>query len=233
MIIVVQAARLHGFVTRKLCRRAACALRLFVSHTMDWERNGAARFLSRFTMLEIELKFPVESFDAILLQLKNWNIPQQPTIDEADHYFNAPDRDFARTDEAFRLRCIGDTNRITYKGPRQRGAVKTRTEIEIAIEKGRDAAEQFRRLVQHLGYRPTAVVKKRRICFDFERDDFALQACLDEVETLGRFVEIEIVTDAVQRDRAEQVLLQVTRELGLQQSEPRSYLEMVLAKQAS
>src|SRR5436190_13473096 len=112
-------------------------------------------------MLEIEMKFPVADFAAIEQQLQRWQAKQQPTIAEADHYFNAPDRDFGRTDEAFRLRCIGDDNRITYKGPKQGGLTKTRTEIEIALASGVQTAEQFRQLVQHLGYRPTAVVRKQ------------------------------------------------------------------------
>lgn len=184
-------------------------------------------------MLEIEMKFAVSDFAAIVQRLENWQATIQPTLEEADHYFNAPDRDFARTDEAFRLRCIGAQNRITYKGPKQGGLTKTRTEIEIALEPGPQAAESFRQLVQHLGYRPTAVVKKRRTCYDFRRGGFMLQACCDEVETLGRFVEIEIVADPADRQRAQDLLLEVVRDLGLPASEPRSYLEMVLAKQAS
>jgi adenylate cyclase class 2 len=184
-------------------------------------------------MLEIEMKFPVSNFDAITQHLGRWKAVAQPTIEEADHYFNAPDRDFGRTDEAFRLRCIGTANRVTYKGPKEGGPTKTRTEIEIGLEPGPEAAEQFRRLVQHLGYRPTAVVKKRRTCHDFQRDGFAMQACCDEVELLGRFVEVEIVTEPAQKERAQAVLLQVVRELGLPASEPRSYLEMVLARIAN
>ncbi len=184
-------------------------------------------------MLEIEMKFPVADFCAIQQHLTRWSAKILPAIEEADHYFNAPDRDFGKTDEAFRLRCIGEQNRITYKGAKQGGPTKTRTEIEIGLEPGGHAAEQFRRLVQHLGYRPTAVVKKRRSCYDFHRDGFALQACCDEVETLGRFVEIEIVAEPADRDRAQAILLDVVRELGLPASETRSYLEMVLAKQTA
>lgn len=181
-------------------------------------------------MLEIEMKFAVNDFDAIVPRLANWQAKVQPTLEEADHYFNAPDRDFGRTDEAFRLRCIGEQNRVTYKGPKQAGLTKTRTEIEIGLEPGSAAAQRFRQLVQHLGYRPTAVVKKKRTGYDFERQGFALQACCDEVETLGRFVEIEIVTEPAHRQRAQDLLLEVVRELGLPACEPRSYLEMVLAK---
>src|ERR1700684_1548999 len=108
-------------------------------------------------MLEIEMKFPVGDFGSVQQHMKRWQASVQPAIDEADHYFNAPDRDFARTDEAFRLRCVGEQNRITYKGPKQGGPTKTRTEIEIGLEPGAEAAEQFRQMVQHLGYRPTAV----------------------------------------------------------------------------
>jgi adenylate cyclase class 2 len=183
-------------------------------------------------MLEIEMKFPVSDFAAIVQQLSKWQAKVQPAVEEADHYFNAPDRDFAKTDEALRLRCIGEQNRITYKGPKQSGPAKTRTEIEIGIDSGTTAAEQFRQLVQHLGYRPTAVVKKRRMVCDFERDGFALQMCCDEVETLGRFIEIEIVAEPAEKQQAETILLDVARELGLPASERRSYLEMVLAKQS-
>jgi adenylate cyclase class 2 len=182
-------------------------------------------------MLEIELKFPVADFAPIEKHLAQWRARVQPAIEEADHYFNAPDRDFGKTDEAFRLRSIGALNRITYKGPKQGGAAKTRTEIEIAIEPGVQAADSFRKLVQSLGYRPTAVVKKRRTIYEFQRDGFDLQTCFDAVETLGLFVEVEIVAEPADRQRAEAVLLQVVAELGLTDKEPRSYLEMVLAKQ--
>jgi adenylate cyclase class 2 len=182
-------------------------------------------------MLEIEMKFPVADFDAVARKLREWHAAPQPAIEEADHYFNAPDRDFARTDEAFRLRRIGAANRITYKGPKQGGSAKTRTEIELGLEAGAEAADRFCQLAQHLGYRPTSVVRKRRVIYRFTRGEFSLEACLDEVESLGRFVEVEIVTEPGLKQQAEEMLLEVAQELGLHTSELRSYLEMVLAKE--
>jgi adenylate cyclase class 2 len=183
-------------------------------------------------MLEIEMKFTVAEFAPIIAKLHEWKARGQPAIQEADHYFNSPDRDFGKTDEAFRLRSIGVENRVTYKGPKQGGPTKTRTEIEIGLESGAKAADQFRQLLQHLGYRPTAVVKKQRTAYDFERAGFALQACCDDVETLGRFVEIEIVTEPENKQRAQEVLLEVVRELNLPAPEPRAYITMVLEQQA-
>ena len=181
-------------------------------------------------MLEIELKFAVADFDAIVHWLRQWGARAGAPLNEADHYFNAPDRDFAKTDEAFRLRRIGDTNRITYKGPKQGGPAKTRTEVELAIESGSEAADAFCRLVVHLGYRPVAVVRKRRIPYHFDRDGFTLEICCDEVEQLGRFVEVEIVAPPEQRTAAEKVLLAVAGELGLHEPEKRAYLQQLLAR---
>lgn len=184
-------------------------------------------------MLEIEMKFRVNDFTAVEKKLQAWKADALPALDEADHYFNAPDRDFAKTDEAFRLRTVGTDNSVTYKGPKETGPTKTRTEIEIGLEPGIAAADKFCQLVQHLGYRPTAVVKKRRTIYELERGGFSLEACLDEVETLGHFVEIEIVAEPAHKKRAQALLLEVARDLGLPASEPRSYLEMVLAKKSS
>jgi len=175
------------------------------------------------------MKFPVPAFDAIERQLHLWQARPEAPLDEADHYFNAPDRDFARTDEAFRLRRIGPVNILTYKGPKQAGPAKTRTEIEVPLADGAEAAAQFCRLVERLAYRPTAVVKKRRRQFRFERGGFALCVCLDDVERVGRHVEVEIVAPPEQRGAAEQVLQQVAADLGLGASERRSYLEMFLS----
>ena len=179
-------------------------------------------------MLEIEMKFPVSDFAPIVAKLKKWKARQEETLEEADHYHNAPDRDFAKTDEAFRLRRCGPTNVVTYKGPRHPGQTKTRTEIEVALASGDEPAEDFCRLLAHLGYRAVAVVRKMRVCYYFERGDFGLQVCLDEVDEVGRYVEVEIVAPKAQKAAAEKVLLEVVADLELKNSERRSYLEMLL-----
>ena len=180
-------------------------------------------------MLEVEMKSPVADFAALECRLAEWGAGPPTERRDADHYFNAPDRDFARTDEAFRLRRVGDENRITYKGPKQGGPAKTRTEIELPLGPGPENAEAFCRLVAQLGYRAVAVVRKRRIPYHLDKDGFALEVCCDTVEELGRFVEVEIVAPPEERSRAEQVLSGVARDLGLENPEPRAYLQMLLA----
>ena len=181
-------------------------------------------------MLEVEMKFPAADFAALEQQLAA-AAPQTPaSFQEEDHYFNAPDRDFARTDEALRLRRIGTRNFVTYKGPKRDAQTKTRTELEIPLTKGPEAAAQFTQLLKYLHYRPVATVRKRRRIFQLERDGFPLEVCLDEVEGLGHFAELEIQAPEEQLDKARDVLLRTAAALGISTSERRSYLELLLER---
>jgi adenylate cyclase class 2 len=184
-------------------------------------------------MLEVEMKFPVADFVAVEATLRAWDARVAKPIEEADHYFNAPDRDFARTDEAFRLRRVGPSNCLTYKGPKSPGLAKTRTEIEVPLADGPDVADGMCSVLVHLGYRPVTVVRKQRQVYHCRRGGFDLQVCLDDVAEVGQFVEVEIVTPPEQRCEAERILLETTRELNLHAPERRSYLEMLLTTRES
>ena len=83
-------------------------------------------------------------------------------------YFNPPDRDLKETDEAFRLRRIGRTNCLTYKGPKRDAETKTRTEIEVPLGDGDETAADMERMLVALGYRPVVVVRKQRRVYRFD-----------------------------------------------------------------
>jgi adenylate cyclase class 2 len=180
-------------------------------------------------MLEIEQKFADADFALLERRLAEWGTRPGGAEDEADHYFNAPDRDFAQTDEAFRLRRVGGHSCLTYKGPKRQAAVKIRTEIEVPLAGGDGPAEDMTRLLVHLGYRPVAVVKKHRRSFHVDRGGFALTVTLDDVEGLGRFAEVEILAPEERAEAARAVLTTTAEELGLSRVERRSYLGLLLA----
>lgn len=179
-------------------------------------------------MLEVEMKFPVPDFAAVEAVLGRWNAEAGPPREEADHYFNAPDRDFARTDEALRLRRIGEENFVTYKGPKRDLQTKTRTEVEVPLAPGETAAEGFIQVLTHLGYRAVAVVRKRRRKYHLQRDGFPVEVSLDEVDGVGRFIELEIVAPETALDPARDAVLRLAGEMGLKDSERRSYLQLLL-----
>ncbi len=184
-------------------------------------------------MLEVEMKFSAADTTTLEQRLRAWGaIPEAP-LREEDHYHNAPDRDFARTDEALRLRRIGPTNFVTYKGPKRDAQTKTRTEVEVPLAEGDRPAGDFLQLLGHLGYRPVAIVRKHRRIYRVQREGYPVEICLDEVDGVGSFVEVEIVTAEEQLEPAKALVMKLAAELGLGASERRSYLEMWLTNQRS
>ncbi len=181
-------------------------------------------------MLEVEMKFTGVRIRELEEELKARGARQVGAVDETDHYLNGPDRDFARTDEAFRLRRLGEDNFLTYKGPKTDRQTKTRTEIEVALAPGTQPAEAFLQMAALLGYRPSGIVKKQRKIYQFEEAGQQIQVCLDRVEGLGEFAELEILAPESQFETARQALLALAGKLALTASERRSYLELLLER---
>lgn len=183
------------------------------------------------TMLEVEVKYYLTDPSKFESGLNG----AQPIEDrrDVDSYLNAPDRDFRQTDEALRIRQIGDANYVTYKGPRIDATTKTRREIEIEFESGPERAASMRELLAALGYRPTAVVRKHRQVWELSRGLFAVQVCRDQVDEVGEFAEIEVMTTREHLEAAKAVLADVALELGLTRSERRSYLELLVTRAAA
>jgi pantoate--beta-alanine ligase len=184
-------------------------------------------------MLEIEQKYAHVDFDRLQRHLHALGAGAPEVHDEADHYFNAPDRDFARTGEAFRLRRVDQDSVLTFKGPRQSAAVKVRRELEVALPSGDEAARQHQELLVLLGYRPVAVVRKRRASYTLKREGFHFEVCLDDVAGVGRFAEVEVLAPPEVAEAATAALTRLAGELGLSEVEPRAYLNLVLTAQAA
>jgi adenylate cyclase class 2 len=179
-------------------------------------------------MIEVEMKFRVGDFAAIAETLAEWHVEPGPLLDEADLYFNAPDRDFAQTDEALRVRRSGASAWITYKGPKLDAVTKSRMEIEVPLADGREARAACEMLFEKLGFRRVAVVRKQRRIYQTRRGGFGLEICLDDVDQVGKFVELEIQADEAHFEAAKSALLAIANELGLGESERRSYLNLLL-----
>ena len=185
---------------------------------------------------EVEMKFALP--DAAIVAAFRQRIAAfgaQPgdALDQRDIYFAHPSRDFAQTDEVFRLRCVGDDNFLTYKGPLVDQVAKTRREIEVAAASGQTAREQLREMLTSLGFREVRDVVKHREPFHLRWQDRDLEIVIDNVCDLGCFAELEIIAEDSDRDAARECLLALAQELHLGASERRSYLRLLLEKDAS
>ncbi|RMG33129.1 MAG: class IV adenylate cyclase [Planctomycetota bacterium] len=187
-------------------------------------------------MYEVEMKFPAASqrvpldragFTARMAALGAQRIGVQT---ERDVYFAHPCRDFARTDEALRLRRVGNDWQLTYKGPLVDSETKTRTELQTRLDAA--AADTVRGILERLGFRPVREVRKRRELWAIEHAGRRFTISWDEVDELGRFVEIETLADERQRAEATAALKRLAETLGLTHSERRSYLCLLLEQDA-
>ncbi len=182
------------------------------------------------SQIEVEQKFPLASTEALHRALAPWQVRFSEPELQVDRYFNHPARDFAQTDEAFRIRSIGEQNFVTYKGPKLDAETKTRWEIEIAVASGADEAERFAQLLLALGFREAGTVKKHRRHAQLAWQGTTVDLMLDQVAGLGEFLELEIVCDKSGVSQARDCLQSLASELPLQGSERRSYLELLRAK---
>jgi len=190
-------------------------------------------------MYEVELKFPVADLPALERRLATIAGRFYAPVDQVDRYFNHPCRDFARTDEALRLRHDGDGVVITWKGPKIDATTKTRREIElplaVALPEGGDEPHpshtiaRWTELLESLGFRPVATVAKRRRPVHVPWQGMEIDVALDSVVGVGEFLELELQAGEADVPRARACIESLARELGCGQPERRSYLELLLS----
>ena len=195
-------------------------------------------------MYEVELKFSVADPRALEQRLGSLAAKWQEPIHQVDRYFNHPCRDFARTDEAVRLRQDGDHVVITWKGPRIDAATKTRREIElplaIRLPEGGDSANpaastiaHWTELLEALGFRPVATVTKRRQPARVHWQGMEVDVAIDSVAGVGECLELELQASEAEVPQARACLESLARELGYGNPERRSYLELLLESQTA
>ncbi|MCS7118871.1 MAG: class IV adenylate cyclase [Archaeoglobaceae archaeon] len=162
--------------------------------------------------MEVEAKFKLK--DGVLEKIEKIARFLEEK-EEYDLYFSHPCRDFAKTDEALRLR-VENRIKMTYKGPKVDNETKTREEVNLLI----DSFENAVRLLEFLGFKKFKSIRKKRRIYELDRAII----CVDKVEGLGDFLEIELrVPEEKER------IFEIARILGYSREESirLSYLELL------
>lgn len=178
--------------------------------------------------LEVEVKVYASDLKGVERKLQTKGAVHLDEIEQSDIYFSSPHHDFERTDEALRLRVEREQNKekryfLTYKGPKIDEKSKTRVEVKVRI----DSIPNAEKLLSSLGFEEFGRVNKQRK--RYELDD--LEVCLDDVEGLGCFIEVESMRKiplnthelATERDR----IIELLNDLSLERFERASYLELL------
>ncbi len=186
------------------------------------------------TAYEVEVKVRADH-EKVRERLAELDTDPLGTVEQVDTYYDPPDRDFAETDEALRIRretvqspdteasdSGAETAKLTYKGPLIEAESKTREEYETTV--GDDG--ELAGILDGLRYEPAATVEK-------ERERVAIDGytvTLDSVAGLGEFVEVERETDESSVEDVRDGAYDLLDRLGLDPEEQirTSYLGLLL-----
>ena len=176
-------------------------------------------------MIEVEVKVKADHSQvrSVLQKLGAIKIGIE---NQSDTYFAAPYRDFAKTDEALRIRSLDGQAVLTYKGPKLDKVSKTREELETSVDEATTA-----KILHALGFSDAGIVRKKREVFRAGE----ITVCLDAVEGLGEFLEVEIIAeDEKDLDISREKLFELLKQFGAGEKDSirTSYLEMVLDKRS-
>ena len=183
--------------------------------------------------VEVEIKLKIHDRQALIRKLTALGFVPGRLLRERDVYFRAGHHDFAKRDEALRVRETEDletgakTAQLNFKGPKLDECSMTRQELETAIGSG----ETVRAILERIGFTPVVPVEKVRQYFHREQ----LTACVDQVTGLGDFLELEILTESEEgRSAALTEIETVLRQTGYSMADTTrvSYLSQLLKENA-
>lgn len=172
-------------------------------------------------MIEVEVKAEINNFKEMEEKLEKLGAEKSKKEFQEDIYFASPIVDFARSDEALRIRSTNNYTFITYKGPKLNDKAKTRKEVEMAIESARKARD----ILEEIGFKEVRRVRKNRQYYTFENFEISL----DDVEGLRPYMEIEIALEGnSDYSEAQDKIFKLFEKLGITEGfERTSYLELL------
>lgn len=176
-------------------------------------------------MIEVEVKAKIDSFEEIEKELEKIGATKTKKEFQEDIYFNSPIVDFAKTDEALRIRTTTEEDNtnifITYKGPKIDSKSKTRKEIEMGIDDSKKCSDIF----EEIGFKKVRTVRKNRQYYTYENFEISL----DDIEGLDHYMEIEIgLEDDEDYSEAQDKIFKLFEKLDITEGfERTSYLELL------
>lgn len=167
-------------------------------------------------MLEVEIKAKINR-DLIKEKLSKLNLHPIKKEKQVDTYFHHPCRDFKLRDEALRVREIQGELYLAYKGPKVDPDTKSREEIQVEVGK------EIFSLLKSLGFIAFEKIIKEREIYKWQ----GLKICIDQVEMLGSFIEIE-----GRNINEKEKIFNILNKLGVSSNSliRKSYLELKLEK---
>lgn len=162
-------------------------------------------------MREIELKFKVEDMNDLLDKLRNLGCEISKILSQNDTIYVSDLNQVESVEGSIWLRVRKENEKVELNLKKQSAKIQESTEIEFEVS----SYEKANQLLETLGYQKWVVVNKKRRYSKY----LNYNLCIDEVERLGTFLEIELLVD--EEDKKDYIpnLLEVSKLFQLTESD--------------
>ncbi len=202
------------------------------------QENYYLRWRIAHVSFEVEIKVKLkQDLKTTKARLEALGARAQANIEHVDDYYLLPEglRDFAKTDEALRVRATKKDGKLegadlTYKGKKVGKITKTREEIVVDVS----SAEKMGDILQRIGLRKVFTLNKLRALFECKFENQQIILTLDQIEHLDEhYMEAELHADTQEGIKEkEEILIRFLDQLGYTKTDSLrvSYLELVCQK---
>ncbi len=174
-------------------------------------------------MREIELKFQIKEKENLLKKLKELDIHLGEMESQEDTIYVENKNDTESKEGSIWIRIRKKNDKIELNLKKQSAKKMESKEIEFGV----DSLEKADDFLKTLGLQVWVQVKKKRQFAKYKNYNL----CLDEVEKLGTFLEIELLVEENDNQDYEDQLLQIAKELGIpKQDRINSHYDTMIAE---
>lgn len=158
-------------------------------------------------MREIELKFKVENIEKIISFFEKNNCQMSPITYQYDTIYVKDLDNVKSTEGSVWLRIRKNNEKIELNYKKQSAKKIESEEIEFEV----NSYEKANSFLKALGFKEWVQVNKKRQYSKYK--DYNI--CIDDVEKLGTFVEIELLINEQNDINYEEQLLNIAKEMGI------------------
>lgn len=154
-------------------------------------------------MREIELKFKIKNMNSFMEKLKELDCKIGDIVLQNDTIYVVDLNHVESVENSIWLRVRKENEKVELNLKKQSSKIQESKEIEFEVS----SYEKANQLLETLGYQKWVVVNKKRRYSKY----LNYNLCIDEVERLGSFVEIELLVDEEDKRDYIPALLEVAK----------------------
>lgn len=144
-------------------------------------------------MKEIEVKYRLNDVNHLIKRLQQLGCKMSDIEDQKDTVYVTDLKNINSNPGSIFLRVRKNNDKVELNAKKHEKVMQSRMEVEFEVSSYEDA----NRFLELIGFERWVEVKKKRIHTVYENCNI----CIDQVDSLGSFVELEYVVDDLESDQ--------------------------------